>query len=70
MDFKLMSKEEYENKLIDSRCKTFHPNIELLHRSYMKLRSNIRASLSFKDYIEYINDQEFCMNIKCVDSEE
>ena len=58
INFELMSPKEYEEKLIKNRISNIHPLLESYHRSYKKLKKEIRDSLDFDEYIYYIKVQE------------
>ena len=58
INFELMSPKEYEEKLIKNRISNIHPLLESYHRSYKKLKKEIRDSLDFDEYIYYIKIQE------------
>jgi len=58
INFELMTPSEYEEKLIKNRISNIHPLLESYHKSYKKLKKEIRDSLNFDEYIYYIKGQE------------
>ena len=58
INFELMSPQEYEEKLMKNRISNIHPLLESYHKSYKKLKKEIRNSLNFDEYIYYIKGQE------------
>jgi len=58
INFELMTPSEYEDKLIKNRISNIHPLLEGYHKSYKKLKKEIRDSLNFDEYIYYIKGQE------------